>query len=80
MVVLGESLWSQQLHYTGSEDSGRDEKLKAVFWRQDCIAPHPHPGFLPGFGLRPVQVDGTVDPDAVHQEVSSAGHPQLHPP
>jgi hypothetical protein len=38
------------------------------------------PGFFPDFRLWPVQVDGTVDPDAVHQEVSSAGHSQLHPP
>lgn len=52
----------------------------SVFWRQDRFA-HPIPtlGFLPGFGVQPVQVDGTVNSDAVHQEVSSAGHPQLLP-
>ena len=42
--------------------------------------PTPTLGFLPGVRLWPAQEDGTVDPDAVHQEVSSARQPQLHPP
>lgn len=66
--------------YTVLEMKVMGEVRNSVFWRQDRFA-HPIPtlGFLPGFGVQPVQVDGTVNSDAVHQEVSSAGHPQLLP-
>lgn len=81
MVAIGESLCSQWLHNTGNEEGGRDEGTQAAFWRQDCIASHPHPGLpLPGFRLWPVQEDGAVgNPDAVHQGVSSAGAPSGTP-
>lgn len=41
MAVLGESLWSQRLHYTGSEDSGRDEKLRQFSRGKTVFPPIP---------------------------------------
>ena len=80
MVAMGDSLCSQWLHNTGNEEGGRDRNSGSFLEAKPYCPSIPTLGFLPGFRLWPVQEDGTVDPDVVHQEVSSAGHPQLHPP